>query len=79
MPIAVRYKGKIVGEYFADLLVDGIVICELKVVSRNRAEHEVQLVNYLAATNRDIGLLLNFGESVSVKRKFRKYIDDSRR
>jgi len=72
-PINVFYKGTPVGEYFADLFVDGRVIIEIKSVQNLAKEHEVQLVNYLTATGIDIGLLINFGKSVEVKRKFRMY------
>ena len=72
-PITVTYAGQIVGEYFADLWVEDCVIVELKAVQKLTKQHEVQLVNYLTATGVDTGLLLNFGDSVQVKRKFRKY------
>ncbi|HEV7680792.1 MAG TPA: GxxExxY protein [Pyrinomonadaceae bacterium] len=72
-PINVRYDGRIVGEYFADLWVDERVIIELKAVQSLIKRHEVQLVNCLTATGVDCGLLLNFGPSVEVKRKFREY------
>ena len=72
-PIAVHYDGKQVGEYYADLLIENRLICELKTGQAIAPEHELQLVNYLAATGLDTGLLLNFGSSVTVKRKFRKY------
>ena len=72
-PINVSYEGQVVGEYFADLWVDDSVVIELKAVQTLVKRHEVQLVNYLAATNIDNGLLLNFGSSVEVKRKFREY------
>jgi len=72
-PITVTYDSQIVGEYFADLWVEDCVIVELKAVQKLAKQHEVQLVNYLTATGVDTGLLLNFGDSVQVKRKFRKY------
>jgi GxxExxY protein len=72
-PIAVRYEDRVVGEYFADLLIEGRIICELKASEMLSREHEVQLVNYLAATGLDVGLLVNFGRSVTVRRKFREY------
>lgn len=59
------------GEYFADLFVDGRIIIEIKSVQSLAKEHEVQLVNYLTATGIDVGLLINFGKSVKVNRKFR--------
>jgi GxxExxY protein len=72
-PIKVAYDGQVVGEYYADLWVDGRVMIELKAAQTLVKQHEVQLVNYLAATGIDCGLLLNFGPSVQVKRKFREY------
>ena len=72
-PIEVRYDGHVVGSYYADLWVEGRVIVELKAVQKLAKAHEVQLVNYLSATGVDTGLLLNFGPSVEVKRKFREY------
>jgi GxxExxY protein len=73
-PMVVKYDDQPVGEYFADLLVEDVLLCELKACERLLTEHEVQLVNYLAATGLDAGLLINFGRSVSVKRKFREYV-----
>ncbi len=71
-PIAVRYEGRLVGEFVADILVEDAVIVELKSVARLAKAHEVQLVNYLVATGKPVGLLLNFGErGVEVKRKLR--------
>ncbi len=72
-PIAVHYDGKQVGEYYADLLIENRLICELKAGQAIAPEHEMQLVNYLAATGINTGLLLNFGKSVTVKRKFREF------
>ncbi|NLI13994.1 GxxExxY protein [Pelotomaculum propionicicum] len=76
VPVKVRYKGKIIGNYCADLLVENKVLVELKAVETLVKEHEVQLVNYLKATGYDIGLLINFGPSVQVKRKMRDYINE---
>ena len=61
-PIQVYYKGKIVGNYFADLLVANSVIVELKAAEQLIAAHETQLINYLKATEVDIGLLLETPE-----------------
>jgi GxxExxY protein len=72
-PISVTYDGHVVGEYYVDLWVDERVVVELKAAQTLVKEHEVQLVNYLTATSIDSGLLLNFGPSVQVKRKFREY------
>ena len=72
-PLKVWYGGQVVGEYSVDLLVEDRIIVELKAVRALAKEHEVQLVNYLTATNMDIGLLINFGSSVQIKRKHREY------
>ncbi len=67
--ITVYFQEQIVGEYFTDLLVEGVVIVELKAVSRLLAEHEAQLLNYLRATPYEVGLLLNFGPKPQFIRK----------
>jgi len=73
-PITVEYEGEVVGEFVADILVADTIILELKSVRRIAQAHEVQLVNYLVATGKPIGLLLNFGEyRVDVKRKVRAF------
>ena len=69
-PINVLYDGHVVGEYYADLWVNEQLVIELKATQTLVKQHEVQLVNYLTATIIDNGLLLNFGPSVQVKRKF---------
>jgi len=72
--IVVRYDDAVVGEFVADIVVEGTIIVELKSVRRIVLSHEVQLVNYLVATGKPVGLLLNFGESkVEVKRKVREF------
>ncbi len=65
----VFYKGEKVGHYVADMVVEDKIILELKAVVDLRPEHEWQLLNYLAATHKELGLLINFGRSVTVKRK----------
>jgi GxxExxY protein len=72
-PISVYYDGTKVGDYYADLFVDNCLIVELKAVENLAVAHEKQLVNYLAATKIDDGLLINFGSSVLFKRKYRIY------
>ena len=72
--IQVKYEGEAVGNFFADLFVEGKVIVELKAIRTLSVVHEVQLVNYLQATGIETGLLINFGESkVDVRRKFKEY------
>jgi len=71
--ITVRYENVIVGDFVADVVVNGNLICELKAISALTRCDEVQVVNYLTATNHDVGLLLNFGAtSLQFKRKHRR-------
>ena len=63
------YNSEIVGEYFTDILVDDKVIVEIKAVRTLAFENEAQLLNYLKATNKEVGLLLNFGPKPEIKRK----------
>lgn len=68
-PIKVLYDNEITGEYYADILVDDKVIVEIKAARQLAEEHEAQLLNYLKATDIEIGLLLNFGVKPEIKRK----------
>ena len=68
-PIAVYYNEYLVGEYFADLIVENKVILELKAAESLCEEHEFQLINYLKATDIEVGLLLNFGKKPQISRK----------
>ncbi len=71
--IVVRYDDEVVGAFVADIVVEGTIIVELKSVRRMALSHEIQLVNYLVATGKNVGLLLNFGQrKVEVKRKVRR-------
>ncbi len=69
-PIKVFYENQIVGEYFADIIVEESIILELKAVEHLIKEDENQLINYLKSTNIEIGLLLNFGKEPEIRRKF---------
>ena len=71
--LCVWYEGRSVGRYYPDLWIDRQLIIEIKAVQTLSRKHEMQLVHYLAATGIDDGLLINFGSSVQVKRKFREY------
>lgn len=72
-PITVFYENEIVGEFVADIIVDDKIILELKSVRQIVKAHEVQLVNYLFATRKSVGLIINFGEhKVEIKRKLRE-------
>ena len=67
--IKVYYDSLVIGDYFADLFVEDLVIIELKAAENLKEEHEAQLTNYLRATTIEIGLLLNFGKDPQLKRK----------
>lgn len=69
IPIKVYYKGFEMGDYYADLIVENTVIIELKAAEALAMEHEAQLTNYLRATDKEVGLLLNFGKKPEFKRK----------
>jgi GxxExxY protein len=71
--IPVYYEERKVGDYFADLFVEKRLLVEIKAVENLSLAHEKQLVNYLTGTHIDDGLLINFGSSVQVKRKYRIY------
>ena len=68
-PIKVHYYKKIVGDYYADIIVEGKVILELKAAAELKHEHDIQLRNYLKATKIEVGLLLNFGLIPKFKRR----------
>jgi len=67
--ILVYFANEVVGEYYADLLVENCVIVELKAAQALTREHEAQLLNYLRATPYEVGLLLNFGPKPEFRRK----------
>lgn len=69
-PLKVWYKGEAVGDYYLDMLVEGKVIVEVKAVKQLIDAHEIQILNYLKGCALEVGLLLNFGESMEIKRKF---------
>ena len=68
-PIRVEYNGQTIGEYFADVMIENKVIVEIKAAKSLTLEHEAQLLNYLKATDIEVGLLLNFGPKPQIKRK----------
>ena len=71
-PLKVYYDNQVVGDFYIDLFVEDLLAVELKSVQNLAKDHEVQLVNYLNALKKDIGLLINFGPTgVDVKRKYR--------
>ena len=67
--IKVYYSGEEVGNYYADITVNELVIIELKAAKSLNMEHEYQLINYLKATEIQVGLLLNFGKKPEISRK----------
>ncbi len=75
--IKVHYEGLEVGDYFADLLVEDLVIIELKAAEGICEEHEAQLLNYLKATDVEVGLLFNFGKNPEFRRKI--FTNDKKR
>ena len=73
-PIAVYYEDVLVGDFKADIVVEDVLILELKAVQNLHVAHEIQLVNYLTATGIDDGLMINFGSpELQFKRKYRLY------
>jgi GxxExxY protein len=69
MPVLVYFDGLVVGEYFADLVVNSRVIVEIKAVESIHPAHEAQITNYLKASPIEVGLLLNFGDAPEFRRK----------
>ena len=70
--LSVVYKGRLIGEFVADIVVDDKIILELKAVSKLVPAHSAQLINYLTITKLKVGLLLNFGEGRDYKRVYLK-------
>jgi GxxExxY protein len=68
-PIKVVYEDEVLGKYSADILVDDKVIVEIKAARKIAPEHKAQLLNYLKATDKEVGLLLNFGPKPEISRK----------
>lgn len=72
VPLTVKFRGTVVGEFFADILVEKKLIVELKSISTLRVEHQAQIINYLKATGIEIGLLVNFGNPKLEYRRLHK-------
>jgi len=70
VPIQVHYKGEIVGDYYADLVVEDKVIIELKAQEHLNKAHDAQLLNYLKATKIEVGLLVNFTYPKATVKRF---------
>ena len=69
VPIKVYFHEEEIGDYYADIIVENLVIMELKAAEAIVEAHENQLVNYLKATDKEVGLLLNFGKKPELRRK----------
>jgi GxxExxY protein len=69
VPIKVYFRGQLVGEYFADMVGNDLILLELKSAETIIEEHEAQLLNYLKSTEIEVGYVLNFGKSATFKRK----------
>lgn len=75
VPVPVWFRGRKVGQYYADLIVEGVVLLELKATRALESAHEAQLLHYLRATEVEVGLLLNFG----LRPQFRRLLFDNER
>ena len=69
-PVSVHFRGIVVGEFFADILVEGKILIELKAVKALAPEHQAQIINYLNATGIKVGLLINVGNPRLEYRRF---------
>jgi GxxExxY protein len=67
-PLTIQFRGMVIGEFRADLIVEGKIVVECKVATKILPAHEAQLLNYLKATGLEVGLILNFGSQPSVRR-----------
>jgi len=72
VPLAVHFRGMVVGDFYADIVVENQVIVELKAVKQLSPEHLAQTINYLNATGIEVGLLLNFGNARLEYRRLHK-------
>lgn len=77
-PIRVLFRGENVGDFHADILVEGKVVVELKAVKVIASEHQAQVINYLNATGIEVGLLINFGNPRLEYRRFTRNIRSAR-
>jgi GxxExxY protein len=75
VPVPVWFRNRKVGQYYADLLVEGMILLELKAARNLESAHEAQLLHYLRATDVEVGLLLNFG----LRPQFRRLLFDNER
>lgn len=70
VPLKVLFRGAVVGEFYADVLVENKILIELKAINNLANEHFAQLINYLKATGIEVGLLINFGNPKLEYRRF---------
>ena len=75
VPVPVWFRGRKIGQYYADIIVEGLVLLELKASRTLEPAHEAQLLHYLRATEVEVGLLLNFG----IRPQFRRLLFDNER
>lgn len=73
-PTHVKFRDRVVGRFIADIIVEDLILVELKAVDHLNSKHEAQIINYLKATDIEIGLLMNFGD----KPEFKRYIFDKK-
>ena len=72
VPIAVQFRGMKFGQFYADIVVENKVLIELKAISNLKSEHKAQVINYLKASELDVGLLVNFGKpKIEIRRLFK--------
>ena len=76
-PLAVKFRGQVVGEFFADILLEDKVIIELKAARAPTAEHQAQVINHLNATGIEDGLLINFGNPRLEYKRLHRYRSDT--
>jgi GxxExxY protein len=74
VPLSVIFRGEKVGDFFADILVEGKIIIELKAAKAIAPEHQAQIINYLNATGIEVGLLVNFGPTKLEYRRFQRKV-----
>jgi GxxExxY protein len=72
VPLKVRFRNHLVGDFYADIVVENRIILELKAVKNLAPEHQAQIINYLKATDIEIGLLVNFGNPKLEYRRFQR-------
>jgi GxxExxY protein len=75
VPVPVWFRNRKVGQYYADVVVEGLILLELKAARSLESAHEAQLLHYLRATEVEVGLLLNFG----LRPQFRRLLIDNER